>query len=57
VKLTDGYITIAGRVFRGNVGTTTSHSFFLAGSLNSGHNCARDTLPLGDGGKHDYQSA
>jgi hypothetical protein len=54
---TDGNITIAGRVFRGNLGMTTSHSFFLAGGLDSGHHCSRDTLHLGDGGKHDYQSA
>jgi hypothetical protein len=39
------------------VGTTTSHSFFLAGSLDSGHHCSRDTLRLGDGSKHDYQAA
>jgi hypothetical protein len=39
-------------VFRGNIGTTTSHSFFIAG----GHHCSRETLHLGDGGKHDYQS-
>jgi hypothetical protein len=57
VQQTDGNITIANRVFRGNVGTTTSHSFFLAGGLDSGHHCSRDTLHLGDGGKHDYQSA
>jgi hypothetical protein len=54
---TDGNITINGRVFQGNVGTTTSHSFFLAGGLDSGHHCSRDTLRLGDGGKHDYQAA
>jgi hypothetical protein len=54
---TDGNITIAGRVFRGNVGTTTSHSFFIAGSLDAGHNCARETLYTSGGGKHDYQSA
>jgi hypothetical protein len=54
---TVGNITIAGRVFRGNMGMTTSHSFFLAGGLDSGHHCSRDTLHLGDSGKHDYQSA
>jgi hypothetical protein len=54
---TDGNITIASRVFQGNVGTTTSHSFFLAGGLDSGHHCSRDTLHLGNSGKHDYQSA
>jgi hypothetical protein len=54
---TDGNITIAGRVFKGNIGTTTSHSFFIAGGLDIGHHCSRETLHLGDGGKHDYQSA
>jgi hypothetical protein len=54
---TNGNITIEGRVFRENIGTTTSHSFFIAGSLDAGHNCARETLYLGDGGKHDYQLA
>jgi hypothetical protein len=54
----DANITIAGRVFRGNIGTTTtSHSFFIAAGLNSGHHCSHETLHLGNGGKHDYQSA
>jgi hypothetical protein len=53
-----GSITIAGRVFRGNVETKMSHFFFMAGSQDAGHNCARDTLYLSDGGgKQDYQSA
>jgi hypothetical protein len=39
--MTDGNITIAGRGFRGNIGTTTSHSFFLAGGLDEGHHCWR----------------
>jgi hypothetical protein len=47
---TDGNITIAGRVFRGNIGTMKSHSFFIAGGLDSGHHCSRETLHLGDGG-------
>jgi hypothetical protein len=56
-QMTDGNITIAGRIFRGNVGTTTSPSFFLAGRLDDVHHCSRETLWLGDGGKHDYQAA
>jgi hypothetical protein len=56
-QMTDRNITIAGRVFRGNVGAMTSHSFFLAGGLDDGHHCSRETLRLGDGGKHDYQAA
>jgi hypothetical protein len=33
----DGNITIANRNFRDRIGTTTSHSFFVAGDLDDGH--------------------
>jgi hypothetical protein len=45
--LTDaGNITIANRNFRARIGTTTSHSFFVAGDLDDGHHCQKVQLAL-----------
>jgi hypothetical protein len=35
----NGNITIMNRSFQDKIGTTTSHSFFVAGGLDDGHHC------------------
>jgi hypothetical protein len=42
-----GNITIANRNFRARIGTTTSHSFFVAGDLDDGHNCETGSISIG----------
>jgi hypothetical protein len=44
----DGNITIANRNFRARIGTTTSHSFFVAGGLDDGHHCQTGSVSMGD---------
>jgi hypothetical protein len=47
--LTDaGNITIANRNFRARIGTTTSHSFFMAGDLDDGHHCQTGSVSIGN---------
>jgi hypothetical protein len=44
----DGNISIANRNFRARIGTTTSHSFFVAGGLDDGHHCQTGSVSMGD---------
>jgi hypothetical protein len=44
----DGNITIANRNFRARIGTTTSHSFFVAGDLDDGHHCQTGSVSIGN---------
>jgi hypothetical protein len=39
-----GNITINGKVFNARIGSRTSHSFFVAGSLDARHNCQTGTV-------------
>jgi hypothetical protein len=50
-----GNITINGKVFSARIGSRTSHSFFVAGSLDARHNCQTGTVTYGDS-VIDYQS-
>jgi hypothetical protein len=55
-KENNGNLTINGKVFNVRIGSQTSHSFFVARSLDKKHNCEVNTLVIG----HqviDYQSA
>jgi hypothetical protein len=45
--LEDGNITIANRNFRARIGTTTSHSFFVAGGLDDAHHCQVGSVTVG----------
>jgi hypothetical protein len=51
----EGNLTINGKVFNARIGSRTSHSFFVAGSLDSRHNCQTDTVVFGNN-VIDYQS-
>jgi hypothetical protein len=55
-KDSNGNITINGKVFNARIGSQTSHSFFIAGSLDKKHNCEVNTLVIGKQ-VIDYQSA
>jgi hypothetical protein len=48
-------ITINGKVFTARIGSRTSHSFFVAGSLDARHNCQTGTVTYGNS-VIDYQS-
>jgi hypothetical protein len=50
-----GNITINGKVFTARIGSRTSHSFFVAGSLDARHNCQTGTVTYGNS-VIDYQS-
>jgi hypothetical protein len=50
-----GNITINGKVFTARIGSRTSHSFFVAGSLDARHNCQTGTVTYGNA-VIDYQS-
>jgi hypothetical protein len=52
----DGNVTINKKLFMVRMGTTTSHSFFLSGSLDAGHNCDRGDLKMGSD-SYSYQAA
>jgi hypothetical protein len=50
-----GNLTINGKVFNAQIGSRTFHSFFVAGSLDSRHNCQTGTVVYGNN-VIDYQS-
>jgi hypothetical protein len=54
-KDNDGNLTINGKVFNARIGSRTSHSFFVAGSLDAKHNCQTVTVTYGNT-VIDYQS-
>jgi hypothetical protein len=54
-KDNSGNITINGKVFTVRIGSRTSHSFFVAGSLDARHNCQTGTVGYGNA-VIDYQS-
>jgi hypothetical protein len=54
-KDNNGNITINGKVFSARIGSRTSHSFFVAGSLDHRHNCQTGTVTFGNA-VIDYQS-
>jgi hypothetical protein len=48
VKNNRGNLTINRKVFNARIGSRTSHSFFVAGSLDSRHNCQTGTVVYGN---------
>jgi hypothetical protein len=55
-KDSNGNITINRKVFNARIGSHTSHSFIIAGSLDRKHNCEVNTLVIGKQ-VIDYKSA
>jgi hypothetical protein len=55
-KDSNGNITINGKMFNARIGSQTSHSFFIARSLDRKHNCEVNTLVIGKQ-VINYQSA
>jgi hypothetical protein len=55
-KENNGNLTINGKVFNARIGSQTSHSFFISGSVDKKHNCEVNTLVI-RWQVIDYQSA